>query len=105
MAFISSRSTTACRNTWSSVCPYDPADAKEVAKVKEVYTKASEALIAQGAYFSRPYGAWADMVYSRDATATRVLRTVKRDRRSQECVESRKALLLGELEKETRRCH
>lgn len=50
---------------------------EEAAKVKEVYAKASEALIVQGAYFSRPYGAWADMVYSRDATATRVLRTVK----------------------------
>ncbi len=57
--------------------PFDPADAKETAKVKEIYTKASELLIAQGAYFSRPYGAWAGMVYSRDATATRVLRTVK----------------------------
>ena len=57
--------------------PYDPTIAKEVAMVKEVYAKVSEALIEQGAYFSRPYGAWADLVYSRDATATRVLRTVK----------------------------
>jgi FAD/FMN-containing dehydrogenase len=57
--------------------PYDPANLKEVAMVKEVYAKVSEALIEQGAYFSRPYGAWADLVYSRDATATRVLRTVK----------------------------
>ena len=57
--------------------PYDPANPKEVARVKEVYAQASEALIAQGAYFSRPYGPWAELVYSRDATATRVLRTVK----------------------------
>ena len=57
--------------------PYDPADHREVAMVKEIHAKASEALIEQGAYFSRPYGAWADLVYSRDATATRVLRTVK----------------------------
>jgi len=49
--------------------PYDPSDAKEVAKIKELYT--------QGAYFSRPYGLWADLVYSRDATARSVLRTVK----------------------------
>ena len=101
-ASTSSRSTTGCRSTWSSVCPTTRPNAKEVAKVKEVYTKASEELIAQGAYFSRPYGAWADLVYSRDATATRVLRTVKADRRSQERVESREAVLLGERDKETR---
>jgi FAD/FMN-containing dehydrogenase len=57
--------------------PYDPSDAKEVAKIKELYTQASEELMAQGAYFSRPYGLWADLVYSRDATARSVLRTVK----------------------------
>jgi hypothetical protein len=57
--------------------PFDPRDSREAAKVKEVYTRASHELIAQGAYFSRPYGLWADLVYSRDATATRVLRTVK----------------------------
>lgn len=57
--------------------PYNPGDAKEVARMKEVYSQASAALIAQGAYFSRPYGEWADMVYSRDATSTRVLRAVK----------------------------
>ena len=57
--------------------PYDPTNAKEVTTVKEAYAGISEALIEQGGYFSRPYGAWASMVYSRDATATRVLRTVK----------------------------
>ena len=56
---------------------YDPADLREVETVKAVYQAASEALVAQGAYFSRPYGIWADLVYSRDATATRVLRIVK----------------------------
>ncbi len=57
--------------------PYNPADKREVEKVKAIYTAASEELVAQGAYFSRPYGAWADLVYSRDATSSRVLRTVK----------------------------
>jgi FAD/FMN-containing dehydrogenase len=57
--------------------PFDPADSKEAIKVKQVYDEASAALIAQGAYFSRPYGSWAAMVYSRDVSATRVLRTVK----------------------------
>ena len=40
-------------------------------------TKASEELIRQGAFFSRPYGIWADMVYSRDAQTTIVLKKVK----------------------------
>ena len=57
--------------------PFNPADYQEVDKVKNIYVEASEALISQGAYFSRPYGAWAGLVYSRDATATRVLRIVK----------------------------
>ena len=57
--------------------PYDPADEKETAAVKKLFESASEALVAQGAYFSRPYGLWADLVYSRDATARRVLSTVK----------------------------
>ncbi len=57
--------------------PYDPKNAREVARAKHVFTRASEELIAQGAYFSRPYGEWADMAYQRDATTTRVLRTVK----------------------------
>jgi FAD/FMN-containing dehydrogenase len=57
--------------------PFNPANSKEAEKVKRIYTEASQVLVAQGAYFSRPYGMWADLVYSRDADATRLLRTVK----------------------------
>jgi FAD/FMN-containing dehydrogenase len=57
--------------------PYDPTDPKETAKLRTLFTKASEQLIAQGAYFSRPYGEWADPVYNRDAQSTTALRTVK----------------------------
>ena len=57
--------------------PYDAADSKDAAAAERLFVAASEKLVAQGAYFSRPYGLWADLVYSRDATATRVLRTVK----------------------------
>jgi len=57
--------------------PYDRANEKEAATVRTLFERASDALIAQGAYFSRPYGTWADLVYSRDATAKRVLTTVK----------------------------
>jgi hypothetical protein len=71
--------------------PFDPADGKEVVRIKGLHEKVSQALIAQGAYFSRPYGMWADLVYSRDATATRVLRTVK------EIVDPKKILNPGKL--------
>jgi hypothetical protein len=57
--------------------PFDPSDCREVAIVGQIYTEASQSLISEGAYFSRPYGSWAEMVYQRDATATRILRTVK----------------------------
>ena len=57
--------------------PYDSRNANDAALAKKLFTAAGESLIAKGAYFSRPYGPWADLVYSRDATATRVLRTVK----------------------------
>jgi glycolate oxidase len=57
--------------------PYDSKDQGDARLAKGLFTAASELLIAKGAYFSRPYGPWADLVYSRDATATRVLRTVK----------------------------
>jgi hypothetical protein len=57
---------------------YDPANRSEVAKIKSVYEAVSRALVEGNAYFSRPYGLWADLVYSRDATATRVLRVAKR---------------------------
>jgi FAD/FMN-containing dehydrogenase len=58
--------------------PFDPARKADMEAVRAIHDKASRELVAQGAYFSRPYGAWADLVYSRDATARTVLRTVKR---------------------------
>ena len=56
---------------------YDPKNAKETAKVQDLYLAASEALINAGAFFSRPYGAIADMAYRRDAETTAALRKVK----------------------------
>jgi len=58
--------------------PFNPKDAKEMAKVKELYSKASEELIGQGAYFARPYGMWANLVYNRDAQSTMALRKIKK---------------------------
>ena len=57
--------------------PFDPSDKVEVAKIKEFYTKASKDLLNQGAFFSRPYGIWANMVYNRDTQTTIVLKKIK----------------------------
>jgi hypothetical protein len=57
--------------------PYDSANETEVGRVRELLQTCSEALIKQGAYFSRPYGIWADMVYNRDAANKEMIRTIK----------------------------
>ena len=56
---------------------FDPANSSEVDRVKQLFVGASEAMISKGAYFSRPYGQWAAMVYQRDAETTALLRKVK----------------------------
>lgn len=50
---------------------------RELARTKAVHTQIGERLIGQGAYFSRPYGSWADLVYNRDAQSTMLLRKIK----------------------------
>lgn len=56
---------------------YDPNDARDAAKVRDIYLTASAQLVDQGAYFSRPYGYWSELIYQRDASSTEILRTVK----------------------------
>ena len=56
---------------------YDPDDKADVAKVKALFTRASEELLKQGAFFSRPYGIWANMAFNRDAQTKEVLKRVK----------------------------
>jgi FAD/FMN-containing dehydrogenase len=57
--------------------PYDPANTGEAARVQELFTRASEDLDKLGAFFSRPYGMWAEMAYRRNAEHTRESRKVK----------------------------
>jgi FAD/FMN-containing dehydrogenase len=53
----------------AAYCEFDfPCDLENKAEtelVKRVWREASKALMDKGAYFDRPYGIWADMVYSR----------------------------------------
>jgi hypothetical protein len=57
--------------------PYNETDARQTAVVEAVYHAASDKLIEDGAYFSRPYGYWSDLVYGRDRCSAEILRTVK----------------------------
>jgi hypothetical protein len=56
---------------------YDPNNVREREKVKDLADKAVTELINEGAFFSRPYGSWADPVYRRDAQTTIQLRKLK----------------------------
>ena len=57
---------------------YDPTSAREVKKVRDLYRRASDSLIDAGAFFSRPYGDWAEQVYRRDGDSAVALKKVKR---------------------------
>ncbi|HEX2988132.1 MAG TPA: FAD-binding oxidoreductase [Chloroflexota bacterium] len=52
-------------------------DPIEMARVRGLFFDASEALMAGGAFFSRPYGPWSDMVYSRYGEGVAALRKLK----------------------------
>ncbi|MEI6128338.1 MAG: hypothetical protein WCQ99_17475 [Pseudomonadota bacterium] len=56
-------------------CP--AAEGPEKNKVKGLWLKASSALIHEGAYFDRPYGPWASLMYARAASYTHVLKQLK----------------------------
>ena len=56
----------------------NPTRPQEVETVKNLWLDVSERLIDEGAFFDRPYGAWAEMVYSRAGTYTQKLKDIKR---------------------------
>jgi hypothetical protein len=66
----------ACHLEFSFPC--DPNSPQEREKVNQLYLRLSEELITMGAFFSRPYGPWADMVYRRATTYTATLKEVKK---------------------------
>jgi FAD/FMN-containing dehydrogenase len=57
----------------------DMAEPAEIRRVKDLWRKASEALMNQGACFDRPYGAWAEMVYGRAEPYAAKLKAVKKE--------------------------
>jgi hypothetical protein len=59
------------------VLPFDRNNPKEVTGMRILFTKASEELLKQGAFFSRPYGIWANLAFNRDAQTTIILKKIK----------------------------
>jgi FAD/FMN-containing dehydrogenase len=57
---------------------YDPASNAEVEKVRNLYYEAARVLLDEGAFFTRPYGELAKLVYEKAAGYTAVLRRVKK---------------------------
>jgi hypothetical protein len=57
---------------------YDPADAAQRERVKALVSEGARDLANMGAFFSRPYGPWADVAYSRAAETNIVQRKVKK---------------------------
>ncbi len=56
---------------------FDPSDPEGVNNLKKLSSHAVQSLMDKGAFFSRPYGTWADMVYERDTETTASLRKIK----------------------------
>jgi FAD/FMN-containing dehydrogenase len=56
---------------------FDPNSSKQADRIKKFSSSAAEVLSAEGAFFSRPYGSWADVVYRKDFETTQGLRKVK----------------------------
>ncbi len=57
---------------------YDPANASEVNRVKNLTNMAVKALLAKDAFFSRPYGENSKMIMNRDAATISVLNKLKK---------------------------
>jgi len=57
----------------------DLSNRSELEAVREVWLKSGEALMNTGAYFSRPYGPWAEMIYRRSGSYTRKLKEIKNE--------------------------
>jgi FAD/FMN-containing dehydrogenase len=56
---------------------YDPEDDNEKAFVADLYLDAANTMLNEGAFFPRPYGDLASMVYERAASYTMTLKRLK----------------------------
>ncbi len=58
--------------------PCDPANPREVTRLKDLFHSATRALLKEGAFFSRPYPLWAEEVYRERADYVAALKRVKK---------------------------
>jgi len=56
---------------------YDSESPQEVEKVRNLFLAASKRIINKGGFFSRPYGEWAQMAFSKDAASREAVRKLK----------------------------
>jgi FAD/FMN-containing dehydrogenase len=56
---------------------YDPESPKQLEKVRKLFLAASKRIINEGGFFSRPYGEWAQMAFSKDAASREAVRKLK----------------------------
>jgi FAD/FMN-containing dehydrogenase len=57
--------------------PFSPEKSEEVSHVRGLYARASDTLLNHGAFFSRPYGIWANMAFNRDPQSATMLKNIK----------------------------
>jgi hypothetical protein len=57
---------------------YDRENSRELCRVKELCGTATKNLIAKGAFFSRPYGENAAMIFNKDAAGVAILNKFKK---------------------------
>jgi len=57
---------------------YDPGDEEKTEQVRGLFIDASDAVSQVGAFFSRPYGPWAELAYAKCPDTVAVLRSTKR---------------------------
>jgi len=66
----------ACHLEFSFPC--DRTSPREEEKVRQLFLELSSGLMSKGAFFSRPYGPWADLVYRKTTVYTETLKEVKK---------------------------
>lgn len=57
---------------------YDPTNAADVDKTRKLLNEGVEKMVEMGAFFSRPYGAWADAAYRQHADVVNIQRKIKK---------------------------
>jgi hypothetical protein len=59
------------------ILPFDPDSRTSISAARNLFDQGARELSDQGAFFSRPYGSWADLAYNRDVTAGVMLNKIK----------------------------